>query len=74
MKYLAILFAMMFVGCTKVVYIPQEVLIPVACIERLPDKPKLGNDNYTNVITLQKAYLEMRLILSSCVRSTNDNF
>lgn len=60
--------AFLLVGCASTVYTPQDVYIPVKCIEHLPPKPDLVEDNYKNVIILQKAYLEMRLILSICTK------
>lgn len=69
---LAIVLGLGLAACSpnrQVVYVPQDVYIPVACLESMPPKPKLQGTNSDKLETLMRDYLRLRAILYSC---TND--
>ena len=66
---LAIVIGLGLVACSpnrQVVYISQDVYIPVACLESMPPKPKLQGTNSDKLETLMRDYLRLRAILYSC--------
>lgn len=66
---LAITLGIGLVACSpnrQVVYVPQDVYIPVACLESMPPKPKLHGTNSDKLKTLMQDYLRLRAILYAC--------
>ena len=72
---LAIILGLGLAACSpnrQVVYVPQDVYIPVACLESMPPKPKLQGTNSDKLEILMRDYLRLRAILYACTNEGSE--
>ena len=50
----------------------QDVYVPVACIEKMPTKPKFSPENLESAKELMGYFLTCEELLKGCVNGTNN--
>ena len=76
---LMIVFSLMLTGCakkeptiiTKTIY--QEILTPVACIDKMPTKPKFNKDDLASAKELMQYYKTCEELLKGCVHERSSD-
>lgn len=76
--FLAIVAILVFAGCaskepqivTKIEY--QDVLVPIRCINKMPNKPKYNHEDMQTARKLMEYYKTCEELLRGCVSQDNE--